>query len=188
VPKSPGVPAEGEADLRKQGFWPPIQVLDLDGDGMPDVAAVVTKGGLYGVLAVHSSAPSIARWVIPMQDRKIVGLAAPKHWPRSLQPLFCFYCDTDPILRWSGKQYEYDLWFSGEKAEMGPATLYARPDPTSAAVYRSADVVCDAKIIQVGGTPDSRWYLVEVRKPRLLRGWVTEEAVGFWYVGRSGCP
>jgi hypothetical protein len=180
---------DAAADLKAGGFWPPIKVLDLDGDGFDDIAAVVTRRSQFGVLAVHSRSPGQVHWVLPLGARQITGLATPPYWHGSLQPLLCFYCDTDPVLRWSGTQYEYDLWRRSEKLQLPERTIFrAGPSSKAPIVYRPADYTCDATVLEIAGTPEHRWYLIEARTPRLKRGWVSGNFTAFWWVGHSGCP
>src|SRR6266849_4042517 len=99
------IDAKSLADLKQGGYWPPWSMADLDGDGSPDVAAVVVKGlgasRTFGVIAVHARTPGTIQWVVPIGKASITGLTT-KQPPNSVMPLFCFYCDSNTYFRWSG--------------------------------------------------------------------------------------
>ena len=93
-------------------------------------------------------------------------------------PLFCVECDSNTWFRWSGEEYEAELYAVGEKVDVGNET---QADLTlfSAANLASKPVTtvphCSTVIIQkVGGTADQRWYFVET--PDGQRGWVPASA------------
>jgi hypothetical protein len=97
--------------------------------------------------------------------------------PDTVVPLFCVNCDTNVWLRWSGEEYEAELFAVGEEVELGGETqadlpLYSSPNLASkpaATVSHCTTVV----VRKVGGRPDKRWYFVET--PEGQRGWVSDD-------------
>ena len=162
--------------LDSSGAW---LVEDLDRDKRPDVVAVVRKmgpaGSEYGVLAVHARAPREIHWIIDFDVDSISGVAKGKA-PDTVIPLFCVDCDTNLWFRWSGEEYEAQLYAVGEQIEIGSETqadltLYSAANLAS----KAAAIVphCTTVVVRkVGGTPDSRWYFVET--PERQRGWIPD--------------
>src|SRR5258707_12027949 len=115
------IEAANLGDLKQGGYWPPWAMADLDGDGLPDVAAVVVKGQganrTFGVIAIHARTPAMIHWVVPMGKESITGLTT-KQPPNSVMPLFCFACDSNTFLRWSGTAYELELRMVGEEVTL----------------------------------------------------------------------
>jgi len=149
---------------------------DFDRDMRPDVAAVVrTSAGKpeYGVIAVHASSPGTIEWVIPLDVDSIDGVTI-GFAPDVVVPLFCVDCDSNIWLRWSGEEYETELYAVGEKVDVGnetqaDLTLFSAPNLASKRVTTVPH--CSTVVIQkVGGTADRRWYFVETADGQL--GWV----------------
>ena len=169
-------------DLEKFGYWPPWIVEDFDGDMRPDIAAVVVAvkpsgRAEFGVIALHSGNPKQIEWVIPLDADPINGVTKGPA-ANALVPLFCVECDSNTWFRWSGEEYEPELYAVGEKVDVGNET---QADLTlfSAANLASKPVTtvphCSTVVIQkVGGTADQRWYFVET--PDGQRGWVPASA------------
>lgn len=168
-----------QAELVKLGYWPPWLVRDLDRDKRPDVVAVVVKpspkGNEYGVIAVHARAPKDIHWVTPLDVEPINGVA-PGPASDTVVPLFCVECDSNTWFRFSGEEYEADLYAVGETIDIGSETqadlpLYASANlaaKTVATVEHCTTIV----VRKVGGTPDARWYYVET--PDGERGWIPD--------------
>jgi hypothetical protein len=168
--------------LQKFGYWPPWLELDLDRDKRPDVVAVVVKPSRskpeFGVVAVHAAAPNEPHWVVPLDPEPINGIAKGRA-PDVVVPLFCVECDANTWLRWSGEEYETELYAAGEKIEIGTEAerdlpLYSAPNPASkpaTAVSHCTTVV----VRKVGGTSDGRWYFVEA--PEGERGWIPANVI-----------
>lgn len=169
-----------QEQLQKFGYWPPWLVEDFDRDRRPDVVAVVVKpspgGSEFGIIAAHSSAPNEVQWVVPLDVDPINGVAK---GPASdtVVPLFCVECDANTWFRWSGEEYEADLYAVGEKIDIGSETQADLP-LYSAAKLASKPVTSVAHcttvtVRKVGGTPDERWYFVET--PEGQRGWISDK-------------
>ena len=116
-------------------------------------------------------------WVVPLDVDPINGVTIGSA-PDVVVPLFCADCESNIWLRWSGEEYEAELYAVGEKVDVGNET---QADLTlfSAANLASKPVTtvphCSTVIIQkVGGTADQRWYFVET--PDGQRGWVPASA------------
>ena len=168
-----------QADLQKFGYWPPWVVPDLDRDKRPDVAAVVVKpspnGNEYGVIAVHARAPTEIHWVTPLDVEPINGVSQGPA-PDTVVPLFCVECDSNTWFRFSGEEYEADLYAVGEKIDIGSETQADLP--LFASANRAAKTVatvehCTTIVVRkVAGTPEERWYYVET--PDGARGWIPD--------------
>jgi hypothetical protein len=169
-----------QAELQKFGYWPPWLEQDFDRDKRPDVVAVVVKpspgGTEYGVVAVHARAPKELQWIVELDTEPINGVTKGPA-PDTVVPLFCIECDANLWFRWSGEEYEADLYAVGEKIDIGSETqqdlpLYTSPNLASKPVTRVAH--CTTVVVRkVGGTPDLRWYFVET--PEGERGWVSDK-------------
>ena len=152
---------------------------DLDGDKRPDTAAVVVRtakgGSEYGVLAVHASAPRDIHWIVDFDVDRIHGIVAGRARD-TVVPLFCVDCDSNLWFRWSGEEYETELYAVGEELEIGTETQADLP------LYSSANLAskpvgtaphCTTVVVRkVGGTADKRWYFVET--PDGQKGWVPD--------------
>ena len=168
--------------LQKFGYWPPWLVLDLDRDKRPDVVAVVVKpsktGSEFGVVVVHAATPNEVQWVVPLDTEPINGVAKGPA-PDTLVPLFCVECDANIWFRWSGEEFEDELYAIDEKIDIGSETqadlpLYSSPTLTSKPVTTVAH--CTTVVVRkVGGTAGARWYFVET--PEAQRGWVSDKVV-----------
>ena len=169
-----------QRQLQEFGYWPPWLVQDVDRDKRPDVVAVVVKpsptGTEYGVVAVHARAPKEVQWVVPLDVDPINGVAKGPA-PDTVVPLLCVQCDSNIWFRWSGEEYEADLYAVGEKIDIGSETqedlpLYSSPNLASKPVTRVEH--CTTVVVRkVGGTPDERWYFVEA--PDGERGWISDK-------------
>jgi hypothetical protein len=142
------------------------------------VAVVVSATGAreFGVIAVHARNPEEMHWVVPLDVDPILGLAKGRA-PDTVVPLFCVNCDTNVWLRWSGEEYEAELFAVGEEVELGSETQADLPlysSPNLAAKPAATVSHCTTVVVRkVGGTPDKRWYFVET--PEGLRGWVSDD-------------
>ena len=169
-------------ELQKFGYWPPWLELDLDRDMRADVVAVVVKPSSskreFGVVAVHAAAPNEMHWVVPLDAEPINGIAKGQA-PDVVVPLFCVECDANTWLRWSGDEYEAELYAVGERVDIGTETqadlpLYSSANPASKRVSTVAH--CSTVVVRkVGGTPDGRWYFVET--PEGQRGWIPDSVI-----------
>jgi len=171
-----------QEDLQKFGYWPPWLVLDFDRDKRPDVAAVVVKASAsrpeFGVIAVHAAAPNEVHWVIPLDVDPINGVAK-GHAPDVVVPLFCVECDANTWMRWSGEEYEAELYAVSERIDVGSETqadlpLYSSPNLAAKPVTSVAHCTT-VVVLKVGGTPDQRWYFVET--PEGQRGWISDKVI-----------
>ena len=171
-----------QGQLQKLGYWPPWLELDLDRDKRPDVVAVVVKPSRprpeFGVVAVHARTPNEVHWVVPIDLEPINGVAKGQA-ADVVVPLFCVECDANTWMRWSGEEYEAELYAVGERVDVGGETqadvpLYSSPNLVSkplAIVGHCTTVV----VRKVGGTPDQRWYFVET--PEGQRGWIPDRVI-----------
>lgn len=171
-----------QQELQKFGYWPPWLVADFDRDQRPDVAAVVVKpssaGPEFGVIVVHARTPREIHWVIDFDVDRINGVAKGKA-ADTVVPLFCVECDSNLWFRWSGHEYEPELYAVGEEIEIGGETQADLP------LYSSANLAakpitavphCTTVVVRkVGGTPETRWYFVET--PEGQRGWIPDTVV-----------
>jgi hypothetical protein len=171
---------------KKDAPLSPWVVTDLDHDGRPDVVAAVVKRVTtktqFGVVAIHTKVPKQLHWVVPFGAQLIYGVQAGGHWGAIVFPLYCIACDTNPFYRWSGHAYELGLFSLGESIPLGSSTqgtveLFAEARLKSGIAGNVANCT-EAKILATTGTSrESRWYQVEVRGPKLLRGWVRATSI-----------
>lgn len=168
--------------LQKFGYWPPWLELDLDRDKRQDVVAVIVQpsrsGREFGVVAVHARTPNEVHWVVPLDVEPINGIAK-GHAPDVIVPLFCVECDANTWLRWSGEEYEAELYAVNERIDVGSETQADLPlysSPNLAAKPLASIPHCTTVIVRkVGGTSDTRWYFVETSEGE--RGWIPDRAV-----------
>jgi hypothetical protein len=169
--------------LQKFGYWPPWLEGDFDRDMRPDVMAVVVKpapgGSEFGIIAVHARAPKEVQWVVPLDVDPINGIAKGPA-ADTVIPLFCVECDANAWFRWSGEEYEAELYAVGEKIDIGSETqadlpLYSSANLASKPVTSVAHCTT-VTVRKVAGTPDERWYFVET--PEGQRGWVSDKVTG----------
>jgi hypothetical protein len=152
---------------------------DTDRDQQPDVVAVVVKRSAgrseFGVIAVHARTPREIHWIIPLDADPISGVTKGKAADIVI-PLFCVDCDSNLWFRWSGEEYEPELYAVGEELELGSETqadlpLYSSPNLASKPVTKVPH--CTTAVVRkVGGTPDKRWYFVETPEGQ---GWVADD-------------
>jgi hypothetical protein len=183
--------------LKAFGYWPPWVVVDLDRDGRPDVVATVvrhaSKGTEFGVLAVHAQAPVKVHWIAQFGKEEINGVAAGGRFGDRVTPLYCIECDSNSWFRWSGSSYEVELFAIGERIgiasdpsidypELASGTLavFGLPSRESKVVGRVKPCTI-ARIVGVQGSSsyESRWYLVEIPKPKPVRAWIPAAVAGF---------
>ena len=160
---------------------------DLDHDGIRDVVAAVVKqtpgGTEYGVLAVHARTPTQPFWVVRLDTTPLNGVAVGGFFgPDAVTPLYCYHCDSNPFYRWSGQAYELDLFSVGETVPIASSQerimeVFTEARLKSGIVGKVANCT-EAKILnRTGSSRASRWYQVEVRSPKLLRGWVPAASI-----------
>jgi hypothetical protein len=183
--------------LKGFGYWPPWVVVDLDRDGRPDIVATVVRrasnGTEFGVLAVHAQAPVKVHWIAQFGKEKINGVAAGGRFGDRVTPLYCIECDSNSWFRWSGSSYEVELFAIGERIgiasdpsidypELASGTLavFGLPSRESKAVARVKPCTI-VRIVSVQGSSsyESRWYLVEIPKPKRVRAWIPAAFAGF---------
>jgi len=167
-------------ELKDFGYWPPWVVRDVDRDGRPDVVAVVVRpalgGSEFGVLAIHARTPMSAQWVVPLGNQRINGVAAGRARD-VITPLFCIECDANAWFRWSGLLYEAELYAIGERIAIATydqdqtVGLFGRPTRESRLGFNVA-VCMQAVVRRVGGSEQDRWYFVETRARKPVRGWI----------------
>ena len=177
-------------DLKRDGFWRPWVVADLDRDGLPDVVAAVVKrtpaGTQYGVLAVHAQMPLRFHWVVRLDDMPISGVVVGGSFgPDTVEPLYCYRCDANPWFRWSGRSYELEFYAIGARVAVAPeensniANLYVLPS-RDAKKLRPVKLCAKAKVLDFqGDSYETRWYFVELLLPKPVRGWLPVSSVVF---------
>jgi hypothetical protein len=129
-------------------------------------------------MAVHASTPGEVHWVVPLDAEPINGVAKGQA-PDIVVPLFCVECDANTWLRWSGEEYEAELYAADERIDIGSETqadlpLYSSPN-LAAKPVTSVPHCTTVLVRKVGGTPDARWYFVET--PDGERGWISDRVI-----------
>lgn len=176
-------------DLKRDGFWPPWVVADLDRDGLPDVVAAVVKrtpdGVRYGVVAVHAQTPAELHWVVRLDTKPINGVKIGVFGRDTVEPLYCDRCDANPWFRWSGRSYELEFYAIGDRIAVAPeensntVNLYVLPSRNSRKLI-PLKVCAKAKVLGFRGTSyETRWYFVELLQPKPVRGWLPVSSVVF---------
>jgi hypothetical protein len=169
--------------LEELDRWPPWLEGDFDRDDRDDIAAVLVRRGAGGepefsVVAVHGRTRGRPELVVPFSPRRIFGVSNDTA-DDTLTPLHCVECDANDWYRWNGGAYEpwlhavgESVFISGEPGRRLPLVADPRADAT-----RTADVpLCvRAQVLQVGGTPEQRWYRVEVDGPSSPVGWIPHQ-------------
>ena len=157
-----------------QSPWSRVQSLDE-----PDSAA--RRGlacGAPAAIAVHARTPQDIHWIIPFDADRISGVAKGKA-PDTVVPLFCVECDANVWFRWSGDEYEANLYAVGEEIDIGGETQADPPLYASASLASTPVAIiphCTTVVVRkVGGAPDKRWYFVET--PEGQRGWIPDNVV-----------
>ena len=186
----------------KQGYFHPMTVADIDGDGIDDLLVVVvqwrTKPRRYGVVAFSGTRTGFARepkWVVRPIRELIRGVAASSDDGR-VYPLFCVECDTNSFLRWNGKEFESKLFVVNEPVLLvGPfvsldqppgATVPLLAEPRSGASTIGTVKGCTGARVSVVGPRDGtrRWYRVDIEgQGSTLSGWITDDDI----CGIGGC-
>ena len=166
-------------ELKSCGYWPPWVVADVDRDGHADVVAVVVRPGItpeFGVMAVHSRRANAVQWVASLGARAINGVTTGPARD-TVTPLYCVECDTNSWYRWSGRSYEAELYFVGERIAVATYErdqalgLFARATRDSRLLF-PVEPCTEAVVRRVAGSEESRWYFVETRGRGRLRGWI----------------
>lgn len=183
-PSLVNLPGGGTVDeLKRDGYWHPWAVGDLDRDGLPDVVAAVVQrtptGAQYGVLAVHAHAPQQFHWVVQLDTTPINGVVVGGFFgPHTVEPLYCYPCDANPWFRWSGRSYEFEFCAIGERIQV-VWDIYALPS-SDAKKFARPKACTNAKVISFRGTSyETRWYFVELLLSKPVRGWIPAEAARF---------
>lgn len=177
-------------DLKRDGFWPPWVVADLDRDGLPDVVAAVVKRTpkdvRFGVLAVHAGMPTQIQWVVRLETKPINGVQLGTPFgPDTVEPLYCVRCDANPWFRWSGRSYEVEFFASGQRVavaseeDSNAANLFVLPS-REARKFMPVSLCAKARVISFrGASYETRWYFVELLLPKPVRGWLPASNVLF---------
>ena len=168
-------------ELRAFGYWPPWVLADLDGDTQPDVAAaVVRRQGeqlSFGVLVVHAREPMRVHWIQRLGSQRAYGVVTNRP-AGAIMPLHCIECDSNTWFRWSGRSYDAELYRPGEPIAIATHEPGARLGVFGRASRDSSLIVgvpacAEAIVIRVVGNDyETRWYLVELRGPKRVRGWI----------------
>ena len=100
----------------------PFVNVDLTGDRLDDVAAVVVQSGSplkYGVVAFNGSQAGFGprQWIVRLQPERIVGVYVRDR--RRIDISYCVGCDSNPFVRWDGTEYAEHFWVPGDS----PATF-----------------------------------------------------------------
>jgi hypothetical protein len=122
--------------------------------------------------------PQRNRWIVDLDTERVHGVTKGPG-ADTIVPLFCVECDSNPWFRWSGEEYEMQLYAVGEQLEIGGETQADLP-LYGAASLASKPVTtvphCTTVVVRkVGGTPELRWYFVET--PEGQRGWIPDTVV-----------
>ena len=123
-----------------EDFSPFVEV-DLTGDRLVDVAAVVVQPGSpirYGVVAFNGSRAGFGprQWIVRLEPERIVGVHVRQR--QRLDIAYCVECDSNPFVRWDGTGYSENFWVPGDspatfdRASKGVTPVGLRVSPTEA--------------------------------------------------------
>jgi hypothetical protein len=165
-------PAHSSVDPAFEEFSPLIQV-DLTGDRLVDVAAVVVQRGSpmrYGVVAFNGSRAGFGPrdWIVRLQPERIVGLYVRER--QRIDIAYCVECDSNPFVRWDGTEYAEHFWVAGDspatfdQPSKGVTSVGLRVSPTQAGrIIAKLPECTDAEVLQsVKRSAGDRWYRVAV--------------------------
>ncbi len=159
----------------------PYDIADTNGDGINDIVAILVKerrdraGLLFSLVCLQSengAKDHKAVWITRDQEEEIMSVDAEK---REIFPLVCTNCNSNRSLRWTGSEYDWDVYFVGETACISAGeTLVENPaDPESRGLSVSNTI--EARVIEIGrrDAGQDRWFRVRTldeKNPR--EGWI----------------
>lgn len=159
-------------DPASEEFSPFVQV-DLTGDRIVDVVAVVVQTGSperYGVVAFNGSVARFGarQWIVRLQPERIAGLYVRAR--RRIDIAYCMECDSNPFVRWDGTEYVENLWVPGDspatfdRASKGviPVGLRRSPTETGDVIGRLPECTAVEILRSVRRPAGDRWYRVAV--------------------------
>jgi hypothetical protein len=166
----------GPGDTAEGAAYPAFAVADANGDGIPDVAAVVVRsvGGRLFLSSVcingGKETPHRVFWLEKDVDLPTYSIEF-KQQPRLVLPWHCIACESDPWFAWSGVEYEANLRFVGDVLYLWFPAGSSEPVPVSSvpggrellAVPAGTRVQVKNIGKKVAGT---RWYEVEIEQGR----------------------
>ncbi len=166
---------EDVRDIVDPGFeeFSPFVNVDLTGDRLADVAAVVVQPGsplTYGVVAFNGSQTGFGprQWIVRLQPERIVGLYVRER--RRIDIAYCVECDSNPFVRWDGTEYAEHFWVPGDSPAtfdqpskgVTPVGLRVSPTETGRIIAKLPECT-DAEVLQSVKRPaGARWYRVAV--------------------------
>jgi hypothetical protein len=157
----------------------PVVVADSNGDGEPDIVAVLVKtrpAKLYSVVCFHGTTRGFNSKPIWLVEDSTTPILSVDVAARTITPITCYECDANAVFQWTGR--DYDFLARGDTILLLPgAKVFASPDPASKIVFRAAPgdghepYTATAEVLDYGPHfakrigPYKRWYMVRVMLP-----------------------
>jgi hypothetical protein len=155
-----------------EDFSPFVEV-DLTGDRLVDVAAVVVQPGsprLYGVVAFNGAGAGFGprQWIVRLQPERIVGVYVRER--QRIDIAYCVECDSNPFVRWDGTRYAENFWVAGDspatfdRASKGatPVGLRVSPTETGRIIAKLPECTTVEVVQSIEESVGDRWYRVAV--------------------------
>src|ERR1051326_464524 len=104
-------------------------------------------------------------WVVRDSEQPILDVLAERD---AVTPIFCYDCDSNRTLRWSGSAYEAGIHVPGERVCIVPGTkILDRADAPAAAVLAEVPEFAYVDVLEIGAKTDhdTRWQRVRLLEP-----------------------
>jgi len=141
----------GEDFFRQQYVkFQPWSVGDTNRDGEQDVVAVLVKGStppLYNVIVIHGGSTRDIAWLWRDVTMRILSVKAETG---EVWPLTCTECDANRPLRWTGREYDWDVLLPGESVCLSAGTMLLDEPNDSAIPVISLANPMELRIVEIG--------------------------------------
>ena len=165
----------GEDFFRQQYVkFQPWSVGDTNRDGEQDVVAVLVKGStppLYNVIVIHGGSTRDIAWLWRDVTMRILSVKAETG---EVWPLTCTECDANRPLRWTGREYDWDVLLPGESVCLSAGTMLLDEPNDSAIPVISLANPMELRIVEIGKRDPGkdRWFKVITPDRRFPQSWV----------------
>ena len=165
----------------KEDYFRPLVAADTNQDGKSDLVAVLVNEGKFSAVifnGVEKGLFSEPYWLIRDDAEVILGVEVGKDG--LIIPHYCIGCDSNPIYRWVGLNYEINGHIAGEQICIaGQTVARLTPDSNSEASWKiDRDQLVSITGIgpRVNGTnlntQGFRWYQIKSNDNPTFKGYV----------------